>query len=138
MVICSLAFLPTGWGLILVRLNILVPLPSHSLPDFLLSFDCNLGLVCSNCEAKNRAHLAVGLHQGSSQIIRLRYGRCYFCSRSYSSMASKYIRLPNPFPLQRGVQQALAYPNNYCWDTEAQVDNLSKCLCSVHFVVIQW
>lgn len=121
MVICSLAFLPTGWGLILVRLNVHVPLPSHAPPGFLLSFYSTLVLVCSNFEAKNREHLAVGLHQGSCKIIRLRYGHRYFRTCSYSGMASKYIRLPDSFPLQRGIQQALAYPNYYCWETEAQV-----------------
>lgn len=103
-------------------------------PWFDLSSDCTLVLVCTNCEAKNRAYLAVGLHQGSCQIIRFRYGCRSLRTCSYSGMASKYIRLPDSFPLQRGIQQALAYPTNYCWETEAQVIIWVNELCLVHNV----
>lgn len=130
MIVCCLAFLPTGWGLLLVRFDqkpmwnlLCVYAWIHMKPCITFVSDC------TSCEAQDPEHLAVGFYACACTSIWLWNGSDFVYSSRVFGMASDCSGFPDSIPLQRGIQQRSAYSIYSYWKDKKEMTINSILLC---------
>lgn len=125
--ISLLAFLPTGWALLMVRIWILVCLINYLKVQWCVVWWmwCVVvyhdGADITSMQASGEGHRNVGVYKSSSKRVRIRDGTGYLYPSGCHGMVPLCHRVPGQAAIQPSFQSRASDPTYSFWWEEAEV-----------------
>lgn len=114
LIICCLAFIPTGWGILLVSINVHLQFILHYFSLLLFTQVLPYLTDCTSFEAKNRILCNMGAYSDRSLCIRLWNGVSAIFYNRFTCMDACYLGHPNSGSFQQGIFAATSDPTFHC------------------------